>query len=74
MESIFEQGQNNNQPNPYEKLYGRAITMEQTREARFNLGGYLKSLIEMDQANKAKHKQKERNVNEQNNGSRNNPN
>lgn len=58
--------------NPYERLYGKTLTKQATTEARFNLGGYLKLLVEMDRANRVKQKHQERNVNEQSNGSRNN--
>lgn len=36
------------QENPYEQLYRKPLTKEKVTEMKFNLVGYLKTLIEMD--------------------------
>lgn len=36
------------QENPYEQLYRKPLTQEKVTEMKFNLVGYLKTLIEMD--------------------------
>jgi hypothetical protein len=39
--------------NVYEKLYKKSLQDEEVAEMRYNLVGYLKVLIEMDQQHKA---------------------
>ncbi len=34
--------------NPYERLYGKPLSPDKVAEMKFNLLGYIKTLIEMD--------------------------
>lgn len=50
----------NNLPlKPYEQLYGKNLSQEQQAEIKFNLVGYLKTLIEMDVQHREWSKEKE---------------